>query len=130
MDCFFILFTKFLCFLYISQFCLFLHLLYLLNDILSIFQLYHDKNRLMFNDMMIMMMMTRSALYYTNMLSWIFYSASSLKQQTWIDIFFIAPSPFFMYMNSMGGVMVSVLTSGALDRGFEPWSGQTKDYKM
>jgi hypothetical protein len=34
--------------------------------------------------------------------------------------FFIAPSPLFIYMNSMGGVMVSVLTSGALDRGFEP----------
>jgi hypothetical protein len=24
--------------------------------------------------------------------------------------------------------MVSVLTSNAVDRGFEPWSGQTKDY--
>jgi hypothetical protein len=36
----------------------------------------------------------------------------------------------FIYMNSMGGVMVSVLTSGALDRGFEPWLGQTKDYKI
>ena len=30
----------------------------------------------------------------------------------------------------MGGVMVSVLTSRAVDRGFEPWSGQTKDYKI
>ena len=26
--------------------------------------------------------------------------------------------------------MVSVLTSSAVDRGFEPWSGQTKDYKI
>jgi hypothetical protein len=25
--------------------------------------------------------------------------------------------------------MVSVLASCAVDRGFEPWSGQTKDYK-
>ena len=49
-----------------------------------IFQLYHGKNRLIFNDMM--MIMTRSALYYTNMLSWILYSAGSLKQQTWIDM--------------------------------------------
>jgi hypothetical protein len=26
--------------------------------------------------------------------------------------------------------MVSVLASSAVDRGFEPWSGQTKDYKI
>jgi hypothetical protein len=31
---------------------------------------------------------------------------------------------------SIGGVMVSVLTLSAVDRGFEPWSGQTKDYKI
>jgi hypothetical protein len=30
----------------------------------------------------------------------------------------------------IGGVMVSVLTSSAVDRGFEPRSGQTKDYKI
>jgi hypothetical protein len=26
--------------------------------------------------------------------------------------------------------MVSVLTSSVVDRGFEPWSGQTKNYKI
>ena len=26
--------------------------------------------------------------------------------------------------------MVSVLTSSAVNRGFEPWSGQTKNYKI
>ena len=26
--------------------------------------------------------------------------------------------------------MVSVLASSAIDRGFEPWSGQTKDFKI
>jgi hypothetical protein len=26
--------------------------------------------------------------------------------------------------------MVSVFVSSAVDRGFEPWSGQTKDYKI
>ena len=26
--------------------------------------------------------------------------------------------------------MVSVLASSAVDRGFEPWSGQTKDYEI
>jgi hypothetical protein len=32
--------------------------------------------------------------------------------------------------NSICGVMVSVLASGALDRGFYPRSGQTKDYEI
>ena len=30
----------------------------------------------------------------------------------------------------IGGVMVSVLASSAVDRGFEPQSGQTKDYNI
>ena len=30
----------------------------------------------------------------------------------------------------IGGVMVSVLASSAVDHGFKPWSGQTKDYKI
>jgi hypothetical protein len=33
-------------------------------------------------------------------------------------------------MNRVSGVMVSVLASGAVDLGFEPWSGQTKDYTI
>ena len=32
--------------------------------------------------------------------------------------------------HSIGGVMVSVLASSAVDRGFEPRLGQTKDYKI
>ena len=32
--------------------------------------------------------------------------------------------------NSIGGVMVSVLASGAVDRGLESRPGQTKDYKI
>ena len=31
-------------------------------------------------------------------------------------------------MNNIGGVMVSMLASSAVDRGFEPISGQYKDY--
>jgi hypothetical protein len=30
----------------------------------------------------------------------------------------------------IGGVMISVLASSAVDRGIEPLSGQTKDYKI
>ena len=33
-------------------------------------------------------------------------------------------------IDHMGGVMVSVLASSAVDRGFEPRSGQTKDYEI
>jgi hypothetical protein len=32
--------------------------------------------------------------------------------------------------NRIGGVMVSVLASSAVDRGYEPQSDQTKDYKL
>jgi hypothetical protein len=35
-----------------------------------------------------------------------------------------------MGMNNIGGVMVSVLASRAVDRGLEPSLGQTKDYKI
>ena len=40
------------------------------------------------------------------------------------------PQPSSTILNRIGGVMVSVLTSSAVDRGFEPRSGQTKDYKI
>ena len=35
-----------------------------------------------------------------------------------------------VHVNRIGGVMVSMLASSAVDRGFEPWSGQTKDYEI
>jgi hypothetical protein len=34
------------------------------------------------------------------------------------------------FSDRIGGVMVSMLASSAVDRGFEPWSGQTKDSKI
>jgi hypothetical protein len=37
---------------------------------------------------------------------------------------------FQTYFHRIGGVMVSVLTSSTVDRGFKPRSGQTKDYKI
>ena len=33
-------------------------------------------------------------------------------------------------LNRIGDVMVIMLASSAVDCGFEPWSGQTKDYKI
>ena len=38
--------------------------------------------------------------------------------------------PSNLIYNRIGDVMVSVLASSARDRGFEPRSGQTKDYKI
>ena len=34
------------------------------------------------------------------------------------------------FENPIGGVMVNVLASSAVDHGFEPQSDQTKDYKI
>ena len=36
----------------------------------------------------------------------------------------------YLFLNRIGGVMVSMLALSAVDRGFEPESGQTKDYKI
>ena len=33
-------------------------------------------------------------------------------------------------MNRIGGVMVSVLASSVVDRGFKSWSGQTKTMQL
>jgi hypothetical protein len=33
-------------------------------------------------------------------------------------------------VNRIGGVIISVFSLSAVDRGFEPQSGQTKDYKI
>jgi hypothetical protein len=38
--------------------------------------------------------------------------------------------PFIDWRDPIGGVMVSMLASSVVDRGFEPWSAQTKDYKI
>ena len=35
-----------------------------------------------------------------------------------------------VHLNRIGGVVVSVLSSSAVDRGFETRSGQTKDYEI
>jgi hypothetical protein len=37
---------------------------------------------------------------------------------------------FYKIMNHISGVMVSMLASSEVDCGFEPRSGQTKDYKI
>jgi hypothetical protein len=37
---------------------------------------------------------------------------------------------FLKYINSISDVMVSVLASSAVNRGFEPRSGQSKDHKI
>ena len=39
-------------------------------------------------------------------------------------------SNYLISKNRIGGVMVSVVGWSEVDRGFEPWSGQTKDYTI
>jgi hypothetical protein len=92
----------------------------LFNANSAFFQLpvYHGENKLIFNEMMM-----SSALYKTNTLSWIFI----------VLLFNVLRQIFHAHSiqeNRIGGVMVSMLTSSAVDRGFEPQSGQTKDYEI
>jgi hypothetical protein len=42
----------------------------------------------------------------------------------------INPIVFLCTTNYISGVMDSMLASSAVDRGFEPWLGQTKEYKI
>jgi hypothetical protein len=50
-----------------------------------------------------------------------FYRASSLKQQSEVDM---------LLRSRIGGIMVSVFTCSVVDRGFEPRSGQRQEYKI
>ena len=45
-------------------------------------------------------------------------------------VYFIIITLVQIHTNGISGVMVSVLTSSTVNRGFEPRSGQTKDYKI
>lgn len=45
------------------------------------------------------------------------------------NVIFVYNTDSLSSVNRIGGVMVSVFASGAVDRGFESWSGQSKDYK-
>jgi hypothetical protein len=53
----------------------------LINANSAIFLLYHGENKLIFNEMM-----TRSALYYTNTLSWIFIVLDNWNNSPRIDM--------------------------------------------
>ena len=37
---------------------------------------------------------------------------------------------FELYQDRIGGIMVSMLDLSVVDRGFEPWSGKSKDYTI
>ena len=37
---------------------------------------------------------------------------------------------YVLYHNLIGSIMVSMLDTSTVDCGFEPWSGQTKDYEI
>jgi hypothetical protein len=79
--------------------------------------------------------------YQLYLLSWctLLYSTyCHLERFTWIFIewlsnCFLMPTQQFSISyieeNCISSVMVSVLSLSVIDRGFKPWSGQTKDYK-
>ena len=35
-----------------------------------------------------------------------------------------------IHVHLIGGIVVSAITSSTVDRGFDPWLDQTKDYKI
>jgi hypothetical protein len=64
-------------------------------------------------------------------------SADNISLFSGVDIFRTKAERTLIYwtsvhspQNRIGGVIVSVLASSAVDRGFEPRSSQTKDYKI
>jgi hypothetical protein len=109
------------------------------------------ENKLIFNEMMM-----KSALYWTNTLSWNFIVLAhwhwnnsplidmsthsdtlSCKPPHWLNlsisnriggVMVTVLTSSAVDRGFIGGVMVTVLTSSAVDRGFKPWSGKTKDY--
>ena len=56
-------------------------------------------------------------------------SLMTLLEKQPIEISLSWMHKFLNQINRIDGVMVSVLASSAVDRGFEPRSGQTKDYE-
>ena len=50
--------------------------------------------------------------------------------QTHLYNLYAAVDAYLQTMNRIGGVIVNVLASSAVDHGFELRSGQTKDYKI
>jgi hypothetical protein len=52
-----------------------------------------------------------------------------LFQLDWCQFIF-RDCDFSYTVNHIGGVMVSVLALGAVDRGFDPRSGHTRDYEI
>jgi cytochrome c biogenesis protein CcdA len=47
-----------------------------------------------------------------------------------VELLFLINDLVLILMYCIGGVIVSVLASSAVDRGFDPRSGQTKNYKI
>ena len=57
-----------------------------------------------------------------------FFFISDISDAHLINLF--VNEKYSTYLNRIGGVMVSVLASSVVDRGFESRSSETKDYKI
>jgi hypothetical protein len=62
----------------------------------------------------------------------VFLSGSESMEVLLLFVYFcmVVGDPIIRRGNRIGGVMFSVLVSSVEDQGFEPCSGQTKDYKI
>jgi hypothetical protein len=92
----------------------------LFNTNLAIFQLYHGKNKLIFNEMMMRSACTRP----TRLVGFIVLVHCCLRYIA------LEEESLFAWKNSIGGVLVSMFALSAVDCGFKSRSGQTKDYKI
>jgi hypothetical protein len=70
----------------------------LFNTNSAILLLYHGENKLIFNEMMM-----RSALYYTNMLSWIFIVLAHWNNSPWIDM---SPLSDTLFVTPLGHIIL------------------------
>ena len=63
-------------------------------------------------------------------LLWLYHTSPNIALIRSDESYIAWMSYYSIHHNRIGGIIVSMLTSSAVDRGFEPRSGQTKDYKI
>jgi hypothetical protein len=63
-------------------------------------------------------------------LLWLYYTSPNIALIRSDESYIAWMSYYSIHHNRIGGVIVVVLASSAVDRGFEPQSGQTKNYKI
>ena len=60
----------------------------------------------------------------------LFFVTKFIKKCLYVSVTMFYHTAYQLLINHIGGVMVSVLASSAVGRGFEPRLGQTKHYEI